>query len=205
MREVDFQQGLETLRRGEPLAYPTETFYGLGVDIRQEAALDKLFALKGRGADRTVSVLVSGLEELKSLVVDLDDKILKIINNFLPGPLTLVLPARAGLLPKLLSAGGYVGLRWSSDSLAQRLVRDFGAPITTTSANLSGKPAATKAAELRDYFGDTDLAWLNGGDLPASKGSTVVKVENESLKLIREGEIPFADLEKIFPPLKKGG
>lgn len=198
MREVDFQQALETLRRGEPLAYPTETFYGLGVDIRQEAALEKLFALKGREADKTVSVLVSGLDELKLLVSDLDAKVLKIIKSFLPGPLTLVLPARTGLSPKLLSEGGYVGLRWSSDPLAQGLVRDFGAPITTTSANRSGKPAATRVAQLREYFGESDLAWLNGGDRVASKGSTVVKAEKEDLKLIREGEIPFAELRKVY-------
>ena len=195
MREVDFQQALETLDRGEPLAYPTETFYGLGVDIRREAALKKLFALKGRDSEKTVSVLVSSLEELKSLVSELSVKSLKIISSFLPGPLTLVLPARAGLSPRLLSERAYVGIRWSSHPLAQRLVQEFGAPITTTSANLSGKPAASGPAELEEYFGgSSDLAWLNGGKLPASKGSTVVKVENESLKLIREGEIAFAEI-----------
>lgn len=199
MREVDFQQALETLNRGEPLAYPTETFYGLGVDIRQEAALEKLFALKGRGADKTASVLVSSLEEMKSLVLDLSSKSLKIINKFLPGPLTLVLPAKPGLSPRLLSEGSLVGIRWSSHPLAQRLVQEFGAPITTTSANLSGQAAASSPDQLRDYFGEgSSLAWLSGGELKSSKGSTVVKVEKEDLKLIREGEIAFTELRKVY-------
>ncbi|HKX13142.1 MAG TPA: Sua5/YciO/YrdC/YwlC family protein, partial [bacterium] len=107
----------------------------------------------------------------------------------------LVLPAKPGLAPQLLSEGTYVGLRWSSHPLAQRLVREFGAPITTTSANLSGKPAASSPAQLDEYFGEgSSLAWLNGGELEASKGSTVVKVEKEDLKLIREGEIAFAEI-----------
>ena len=199
MREVDFQQALETLKRGQALAYPTETFYGLGVDIGQDAALDRLFELKGRHADKTVSVLVSGLEELKSLVLNLNNKILKIIDNFLPGPLTLVLPARAELPSRLKSEGDFVGIRWSSHPLAQRLVEAFGSPITTTSANLSGSPAALKPGDLEAYFGQQpDLTWLNGGELAASKGSTVVKFENEDLKLIREGEIAFAELKKAF-------
>lgn len=197
MREVDFQQALETLRRGEILAYPTETFYGLGVDIRQEAALERLFAVKGREGEKTVSVLVSSLQQLKSLVSELSPRAKKIIEKFLPGPLTAVLPAKSGLSERIKSDGAWIGIRWSSHPLAQRLVEEFGSPITTTSANLSGRPAASGPGDLEAYFGeDPTLAWLNGGQLPSSRGSTVVKVENQSLKLIREGEIAFRLLEE---------
>lgn len=199
MREVELQQALEALGRGEVLAYPTETFYGLGVDIRQEAALEKLFALKGREERKSVSVLVSGVDQMEALVSEIGSKVLRIIDNFLPGPLTLVLPAKDGVAEKLCSEGGFIGIRWSSHPVAQRLVLEFQSPITTTSANLSGSPAALRPAELREYFEDQDgLVWLNGGELPPSQGSTVVKVEAESLKLLREGEIAFVDLQKIF-------
>lgn len=199
MQEVDLQRALEVLSRGEVLAYPTETFYGLGVDIRQESALEKLFALKGREEQKTVSVLVSGVDQMNNLVSELGTKVLRIIDNFLPGPLTLVLPARVGVSERLCSEGSFIGIRWSTHPVAQRLVLEFQSPITTTSANLSGRPAALKPEELRSYFeGHSGLAWLNGGELPPSKGSTVIKVEEGGLKLLREGEIAFADLQKIY-------
>ena len=187
------------MRAGKILVYPTETFYGLGVDISQPLALEALFQLKGREAGKAISVLVSDQEQLKKLVSGLDVKTLNLINLFLPGPLTLVLKASQALPPVLLSEGGYVGLRMSPHPMAMDLLNRFGGPITTTSANPSGATSAGSVAELRRYFEDReDLFLLSGGDLPPSRGSTVVKVQANRIELLREGDLPFSKIETAF-------
>jgi|SRR5215831_15561950 len=198
MKEVDFQGALEALRRGKILIYPTETLYGLGVDISQAEAVERLFHEKQREANKAISVLVGSLEQLQGLVSNRDPKLLNLINKFLPGPLTLIVPAAAGLNPRLHGGSGWVGLRLSSHPMAQSLAATFG-PITTTSANPSGQTPALSEAQVRSYFAERDdVAFLSGGDLPPSKGSTVVKVLSKGLELIREGDIPFSEIESEF-------
>ncbi len=199
MIEVSLAEALDVLRRGQILIYPTETFYGLGVDIRNAEALSALFRFKGREAVKAVSVLVSGLKQLKALVSELSPNTLNIINKYLPGPLTLVLPAALAVPAALQSEGAFVGIRWSSHPLAQRLVETYGVPITTTSANPSGEPSARDPETLRRYFGSRDDVFLlSGAGLPPSQGSTVVKVHQDRLELLRAGDIAFAEIEHAF-------
>lgn len=196
MREVDLAGAIEVLRRGEILAYPTETFYGLGVDISQPKAWRALFSLKGREITKAVSLLMPNREQLESYILNKKDNIFKLIDVFLPGPLTLVVRASAQVPQQVTSEGGWVGLRLSSHPLASALASGFGLPLTTTSANPSGEPSASSARDLNRYYGDQDeVHWLPGGDLPPSLGSTVIRVEEDRLELLREGDIPFADIE----------
>jgi L-threonylcarbamoyladenylate synthase len=199
MKAVDLAGAVAALKRGAALIYPTETFYGLGVDITQAPAVQRLFEIKGRDFSKPVSVLVGSNRHIQDLVSELSTGAKKLIDGFLPGPLTLVLPAAARLHPKLHGGTGWIGIRWSSHPLAQALVEALGNPITATSANPSGAPEGGKAEDFEAYFkGEPDLYFLPGGDLPPSRGSTVVKVEGEQLTLIRQGDIAFARIEKIF-------
>lgn len=199
MREVSFQEALGVLSRGEILVYPTETVYGLGVRIDEPRAVAALFRLKGREAAKAVSVLVSSRAQLQKMVLQLSDNLSNLIDKFIPGPLTLVLPAGPAVPAELLSEGKWVGLRWSSHPTAQSLVEAFGTPITTTSANPSGAPAARDPETVKGYFEEReDISFLSGGALPPSPGSTVVKVAGNRLELLRAGAIPFADLATAF-------
>ncbi|MCE9625623.1 MAG: threonylcarbamoyl-AMP synthase [Deltaproteobacteria bacterium] len=187
------------MRAGKILIYPTETFYGLGVDIFQPHALEALFQLKGRDAGKAMSVLVSHQEQVKNLVSVFDDKILNLIDLFLPGPVTFVLKALDRVPISLQSEGGFVGIRMSPNLIAEELLKRFGGPITTTSANPSGEASARSLSDLKRYFDDReDLFFLSGGDLPPSRGSTVVKIDANRLKLLREGDIPFSKIETAF-------
>ncbi|HVU50814.1 MAG TPA: L-threonylcarbamoyladenylate synthase, partial [Polyangia bacterium] len=134
------------LRRGEIVAYPTETFYGLAVDASDELALARLRELKGR-AEKAFSVLVVGPEMLAGLVEPPPEKARALMERYWPGALTLALPARAGV-PAALVADGCVAVRESPHPLARALVRAFGGPITATSANLAGAPPATTPDEV---------------------------------------------------------
>jgi len=203
MREVDLQGAVTSLELGEILIYPTETFYGLGVDIQNPQSVEMLFQLKGREANRPVSILISSPEQCKDLVLFLEPMAERLIDHFFPGPLTLVLPVSPNLNPALHAGTGWIGVRQSSHPLAQRLIEEFGGPITTTSANPSGETSGSQLTHILDYFShEQGINFFPGGDLPPSLGSTVVKVENNRLKLLRDGDIPFTEIKKFADEAK---
>lgn len=196
MKEVSLDHAAAVLERGEILIYPTETLYGLGVDISNSRALERLFSLKKRDPDKPVSVLLAKPQQIEEVAMPLGPLAQKLWKNFLPGPLTLVLPAHPSLDPRIHGGSGWVGLRYSSCSWVKILMTKFGRPITTTSANLSGEVGGQTVQQLwRDFKGEEGVYLLNGGDLPPSKGSTIVKVDGEKLHLLREGDIPFREIK----------
>lgn len=182
------------VRRGGLVAYPTETYYGLGVDPFNEKALERLFTVKNRSRIKPVLVLVADRLQVHLLAAHVSDAASRLMDFFWPGPLTLVLPARAGLSPLLTGGTSTIGIRLSPHPLANDLVRAFGAPLTATSANLAGKPAAVTAAEVAAVFGDRVDAIVDGGRTPGQLGSTLVRVDNGAVACIREGLVPFAGI-----------
>lgn len=177
------------LRRGEVVAYPTETFYGLGVDAFSAQALERLRALKGRG-EKAISVLIDGDEMLARLCAEVPPRARALMDRYWPGALTLALPARPGL-PEALVADGCVAVRQSPHPLARALVAAFGGPVTTTSANRAGEPPATTAAMVRAALG-SGCHVLDGGATAGGAPSTLARVRGDSLEILRAGAI---DLE----------
>jgi L-threonylcarbamoyladenylate synthase len=174
------------LRRGEVVAYPTETFYGLGVDALDRAALDRLRALKGRG-DKGISVLIEGEEMLARLCGEISPAARALMARHWPGALTLALPARPGL-PDSLVVEGCVAVRWSPNAVARALVAGFGGPVTTTSANLAGEPPATTAAAVRAALG-AGCHVLDGGATPGGAPSTLARVRGDQIEILRPGAV----------------
>ncbi len=192
MRFLNLAEALQHLRAGQLVVYPTETVYGLGVDIRQSQALEKLFAVKGRDLEKAVSILLPSVEEIPHYVSEFSPTAQRLARRFLPGPLTLVLPASSDLSERLHGGSQWVGIRVSSHPQAQSLVRAWGGALTTTSANPSGSPAASRESEVFGYFASyPEVALFPGGDLPPSLGSTVLRVRGEDIELLRAGEIDF--------------
>ena len=190
-----FLRAIESLRRGEVIVFPTETFYGLGADALNPAAIDKILVLKGRNPDNPIPVIVADRAMLEEVVRDFPPVGQRLADRFWPGPLTLVLPANGRLSAPLLNRDGGVGVRISSHPLARRLSRELGRPITATSANLSGQAPARTVAEALTYFSERLTVYLDGGALPGKKGSTVVEVREGRLRIVREGEIGAAGIE----------
>ena len=185
---------LDALRRGEVIVFPTETFYGLGADALDPAAVERVVRLKGRQPESPIAVIVADAAMLKEIVTDVSPIAARLIEIFWPGPLTLVLPARAGLPGPLLNRDGGIGVRISSHPLAASLVRELGRPLTATSANPSGKEPARTVEEARGYFSDRLELFLDGGRLEGKEGSTVAGVARDQLKIIREGAIRAEEL-----------
>jgi len=190
-----FSQAVEALRRGEVIVFPTETFYGLGADALNPAAVDKIFLLKGRNPDNPIPLIIADRAMLEEVVREFPPAAQRLADRFWPGPLTLVLPAKARLPAPLLNRDGGVGVRVSSHPLARRLSRELGRPITATSANLSGRPPARSIAEALTYFSEKLTVYLDGGALQGRKGSTVIEVREGKLRTVREGEIGAAEIE----------
>jgi L-threonylcarbamoyladenylate synthase len=177
----------QALARGEVVAYPTETFYGLAADATSAAALARLAALKGRGADKAISLLIVGEAMLAALVTEIPPRARALMDAHWPGPLTLVLPARSDLPAPLLSEG-CVAVRDSPHPVARALVQAFGHPITATSANPAGAPPPTTAAGAAAYF--PGCLVVDGGDTPGGAPSTLVRVRGDRLEVLRPGAVP---------------
>jgi L-threonylcarbamoyladenylate synthase len=194
------RDAVAALSAGRLVVYPTETVYGLGGDAMSPAGLAALLDLKGRNAEKGLSVLVADIVSAGPLLAAEPPAGARALARALwPGPLTLVLPAASSLPAVLVGATGGVGLRCSPDPLAAALVRDFGRPITSTSANPSGLPAATDIAAARVYFGDRVACYLDGGPRTGSAVSTVVEFLEGRAILRRAGAVDARRLASIVP------
>lgn len=182
-----FDCAVDALRHGEVIAFPTETFYGLGADPFNIAAVDAIFQLKGRDEGKPLLLLVSDLEMLRGIVQEITPLATFLIKTFWPGPLTLIFPALPCLSSKITAGSGTIGVRISSNPIATKLVSAFGAPLTATSANPSNHPSPVSPKAVNAYF--PTLKILDGATLPGTLGSTILDVTKHPQKLIREGEI----------------
>ena len=181
------QAAAAALGRGEVVAFPTETYYGLAVPALDGGAVARLCALKGRDPGQAIPVLVDSVAMLERLVVAVPAPARALIDRHWPGPLTLVLPARPGVPAPLVSDRG-VGARVSSHPAATALVTACGAPLTATSANLTGQAPARTAAEVRAALGDA-VHVLDGGTTTGGPPSTVVCFEGERVVVLRAGAV----------------
>ena len=185
---VDVAAAAAAIARGEVVAFPTETFYGLAVDALNEDALARLRTLKGREVERAFSLLISGREMLVSLCVEIPPLAERLMAQHWPGPLTLALPARPGL-PESIVADGCVAVRVSPHSVAQALVAAIGRPITATSANPAGATPPRTASEVAAYFAPPSCLILDGGTTPGGQPSTLARVRGESVEVLRQGAV----------------
>jgi L-threonylcarbamoyladenylate synthase len=177
------------VRRGGLVAFPTESFYGLGADALDEAAVARVFRAKGRPETKPVLVLVESIAMAASLVADLSGQARGLMARHWPGPLTLVLNARPHVPVALTAGTGTVGVRMPGHRIALALVRAAGRPITAPSANPSGAPPPTTAADVRAYFPDALDLILDGGTTAGGSGSTVADCTVWPPRVLRAGPI----------------
>ncbi|MBU1131267.1 threonylcarbamoyl-AMP synthase [Patescibacteria group bacterium] len=194
------------LKNGGVIVYPTETAYGLGADFFNPRAIKKVYRIKGRNFKKPLSVIVSSFVMAKR-IVKFNQKSLQLARKYWPGALTLILNVEFRISNQnrisnfeiknsKLEIINYktLGLRVSSNKLAMAIVRKFGRPITATSANISGRGECYSAAEIINQFKNKkhqpDLL-IDAGALPKRKVSTVIKVSNGKVEVLRKGAIKF--------------
>jgi len=179
---------VQAIRRGEIVAFPTETYYGLAVDALDASALTRLFALKGRGADKASALLVADMAMFAGLCAAVPPRARELAAVHWPGPLTIALPARPDL-PAAIVSDGCVAARASSHPVAMALVAALGRPITCTSANPAGKAPVRTAGDVAAHFPGRDLFVLDGGETPGGAPSTLVRLRGDVLEIVRKGAI----------------
>jgi L-threonylcarbamoyladenylate synthase len=177
-------------RMDAAIAYPTETFYGLGARIADAAGIARIIRAKGRDATKGMIVLAADMAMAASLA-EIDARTQVMLERFWPGPLSAILKANPGIHP-LLCVDGKISLRISSHALANALCRELG-PITSTSVNPSGMPPARTVAEVLQYDLDID-AVLDGAETPGGAPSTVIDLTSDPPVCIRAGAIPWDEI-----------
>jgi len=183
------------IARGGIIAFRTDTFYGLGADPLNREAVLKLKELKGREDHKPILVVISERDQLERFIVNRTPAFDVLAERFWPGPLTLIGKAAPGLPPELTAGTETVGVRMPDDDSVRALVRGCGGAVTATSANLSNQAPAKTAADARDYFGDLIDLIVDGGPARTDLPSTVVDVSNVEPQLVREGVIPWSDIQ----------
>jgi L-threonylcarbamoyladenylate synthase len=179
----------EILASGGIIAYPTETFYGLGADATNPKAIEKIFDIKGRDFKNPISLIIGESNDIYPLVKDVPDSAKKLMAAFWPGALTIVFSASDKVSPMLTAGSGKIGLRISSHPLALKIVQKLKKPLTATSANLSGIPECSLASEVLDQIGDKIDAIVDGGQTKGGKASTLIDVTCNPPAILREGAI----------------
>ena len=181
---------------GELVVLPTDTVYGVGADAFSPAAVTRLLAAKGRGRDMPPPVLVGSIRAASALVEDLGPYGQPLIDEFWPGGLTIVCRAQRTLNWDLGDAKGTVAVRMPQDPVTLDLLKETG-PMAVTSANLTGKPAATTAEQAREQLGDAVAVYLDGGPSAGGLASTIVDLTGDVPRLLRQGAISIGRLREI--------
>jgi len=189
-------EAASAIRAGGLVVYPTETVYGLGADASSNKAVEKIFALKGRKAEKPIPIAVNSID-MAHQIAELTPAA-EVLFKFLPGPLMIIVKVKPNV-SKLITAGtGKVGLRVPDHPVALKLIDFVGGPITSTSANLSGKPAPLTVKEaLEQLGGKVDIA-LDAGKCKLGVPSTVVDATTRKLKILRKGPISEEKIKKLL-------
>lgn len=197
---MDFSEVLEALSAGRVVAAPTESSYGLLADVRQPDALSELLAIKPRGNDKGQPLIAPGVESWLELVQAPPEAALRLGERFWPGPLTLVVAARASVDARV-TLNGDVAVRVPGRSAAAEIVTRYGAPLTATSANDPGSPPCLSSTEVERVFESAVRAGrlvVVAGTAPGGAPSTLVKLQAANWSVIREGAIASAALAQVL-------
>ena len=182
-------EAAELINRGEIVAFPTETVYGLGADAFNVEACKKIYEVKGRPNNKPLSFMVASREMIEDIVVvsKLADKL---INTFLPGALTFILPS--------ININSTIGIRMPDNEIALALIKSAGCPIAAPSANLSGQAAPVSAQEVFKSFNGKIPLILDGGICQCGISSTIVDLTGEEPLILREGAIKNEDIFNVL-------
>ena len=190
------------IRNGEIVIFPTETVYGIGANALDPVAVGKIFIAKGRPSDNPLIVHLADKRKIEEVAQDITEMEQKLIDNFMPGPFTLILK-RNPIIPDIVTAGlDTVAVRIPQNIIAKGIITYAGVPIAAPSANISGKPSGTNINDIRRELEGKVSAIVDGGQTEIGLESTVVKVVDEVPVILRPGKITPEDIEKVAGVVK---
>ena len=192
------ERARQVLLEGGVIAFPTDTFYGLGADPFNPEAVEKIYALKGREKNKPLLLLISSRDQLETLTKEVTPAHSVLMKNFWPGPLTLLFKPARKISKNVLANSNRIGIRLPGNSMTRNIISALKQPITAPSANRAGRNPAINAEQVCKYFGnDLDLI-IDGGACRGGKPSTLIDPVDMPAKLIRTGAIPFSEVERVL-------
>ena len=195
-------QAADLIHRGGIVAFPTETYYGLGADALNPEAIERIYTIKGRDRDKPILILVESSDRMNALVKPFPPMVERLMADFWPGPLTILFQANDRLPIGLTAGTGKIGIRVPSHPVARALLSAVGAPLTGTSANRAGGRSPQTAEEVQSSIGrELDLV-LDAGPTPGEKPSTVLDCTSSPFRIVREGIVARETLEAVVGKIK---
>ena len=191
------------IKNGKIAIFPTETVYGIGTNGLDESAVKKLYLVKKRSFNKPISLLVNNINMLEAVTKNITKLEYALIEKFLPGPLTIILPKKE-IVPDIVTANSdTVGIRIPENKIALKLIEYAGIPIATPSANISGKPSGTSIQDIMKDFDKGVDYFIDDGPSKIGKASTIVKVINGIPHILREGKITKDKINEVYFNLHK--
>lgn len=192
------EQAIGALQNGGVIAFPTDTVYGIGASLEHPQALRRIYDLKGRSPDKPLPILIARVEMLDMLSPDVDERLVDLAEQFWPGALTIVMPAADHLPAEVKAPDNTIGVRLPNHSIPLSIAERAGGAIATTSANFSGQHSTHTASEIREAFGSAIDIILDGGFAPQENPSTVIRVVDGDIEVLREGVISTETLRMAW-------
>ena len=197
--ETVFQAQVVKIKRvlnlGGVIAFPTDTFYGLGANPFHKKALSRIFKIKQRPEDKPLLVLISTIHQVSILALEINPTAKILIKKLWPGPLTILFSAHPHLPTQLTANTGKIGIRQPGNEQVRKLLAGIGYPITATSANISGSANATNAEEVQETLGSQVDLIIDGGPATSGKESTVLDVALSPPLIVRNGAMSREEIE----------
>ena len=196
--EQALKDAAEHLRNGEVVGFPTETVYGLGCDAGDGEAVKKVFEAKGRPADNPLICHIGDKARIKDIVSEITPLAQKLIDSFMPGPITIVMKKSDAVSDQTTAGLDTVGVRMPSNPVANRFLKYCGIPVAAPSANLSGRPSPTGARSVLEDMDGYIYAVIDGGNSEFGLESTVVDCTGSVPVILRPGAVTKADIDRVL-------
>lgn len=191
------KEGIILLKKGKPISFPTDTVYALGAPVNDAACVRKVYEIKQRPLNMAFPVLIAELKDIGLLALEIPEIARVLIKEFWPGALTLIFK-KTRFVPDIVTARSpTVAVRMSAHPVAMEIIKGAGVPLVGTSANVHGKPSPVTAGEVMSQIGDKVELILDAGRTPGGIESTIVDVSTGKPRILRQGAVPRAELEKF--------
>ena len=198
IKDDDLSYAVEVILRGGLVAVPTETVYGLAGNGLDEAAVAKIYEIKGRPAIKPMSMLVPNLRSAETVCAEIPDSARLLAETFWPGPLTIVLPKRATVPDIVTAGGGTVGVRCPNHAKTLDFLHMAGIPMAAPSANISGMPSPKSAEDVLAYFDGKIDCIIDGGICALGEESTVISLTENGYRILRQGALPEEVIRRVL-------
>lgn len=191
------KEAAQAIREGSLVLFPTETVYGIGASALSDEAVENIFKAKGRAQDNPLIVHISSFEEIKDVAEEPNEIEKKLIKAFCPGPFTIILKVKPNISKIVTANLDTVGIRMPSNKIAHDLIKYAKVPIAAPSANISGRPSGTKVEDIIEELDGKVKYIIDGGEVDIGIESTVVRVIEDRVHILRPGKITPEDIENL--------